>query len=669
MTYQSRVLVAFSIAFPLAGVWGQNQSSALVIEKGAIQDAVVGPKRKAVEAPIDAQDLRVFVHVSRSLYTPEKTNLRIRNLSTGREVQIEVDAAKVQYEITDELLAKLTDDYAAKLVLEFSVLDIKTQTKRRFNPEGVSALSSGSSKWKKSEQSIEIIELPTWVKIDFYSKRRNKGRVDFFLSSEVQTTYVSDADVEAFKEDIQKLSLQRLFKIGWKAIKLSRYEIAIEAFQRTFSYEKQFTPEQKSEASLGLAVARFHQESCADDVMNLLTQADLQSKYRDDVQYYRSRCYFESRQYDRAQSGFRALVSSSHPQYSDTSRLFLAMIDDELDRFDQAETGYLDVIDFVSNTDVVETAQYRLKILQRKRSDYYYDHKWFNAALTLGSGYDTNVISQPNSVSASSLNLKKKASGNLLNLAYVELQPPWRMRTFNQKIAFTFLNLHYFEPDTSKGFDIQSYDVGNRFETRWGPRNLLELGVNYNSIYSGRIETSTELMAVPGGDFKYKRVRGPLSSPDSETEFLYKLGFVRPKVSAITDDLDAKATSHSVGIHHLNKSSKPHVYGPGLDMEYKLAAGKENSLYSGTFSYRWDALWGALTKLGINQEVSFQYLSKFKSESKQKDYLWRYTISLGRTWGANFDTRVQTVLSHNHSSLTEKRYQKIQLNLLLSLFY
>ena len=581
--------------------------------------------------------------------------VRIRNLETGREAVLDVGDENF---LLSDSVRNLFDPEKPILTPEFSVLEIdKSSVPQRVPfPNGVGFYYSRSL----------VFDQPRWRKLGYRTLRGNV-EIRIVLEPHLQTALLSADEAARRRSLMEDQGLRKLFDIGWRALGAKRYDVGLEAFGRMLKRREKLRPDQLSQAHLGHGIARFHQQGCA-TVNEDFLEADRDPRNADDVSYYRALCLVEARKDVEAETIFRELARKQHPRYAEQSRFYLGVIAENDERFEEAESAYLDTIDFASDAGLVQLAKSRLEKLRKAKAAYNYDRKWFSAALVASAGYDSNVVSLPQELSPADYSLSNVSSFPFLGVVYAELKPPLGDR-FDNRYRLTAVALHHSNGQLVETSDIQSYDASTSLGWTMNPKNTATLGLGYNSLYRGPFGKSGEYLASTSFDLKWSRGIGPAANPSAVMDTSFKWALVRPREVAALPDYDLRATSYLLSWRYLFRRT-PNVYGPGIDVEYRPSEGRENSYAALTVLGKWDRPLVESWALSLGQELALQYTPYYQTASDRKDWLVRYTGSVSRLWTSWMETRLQIIGNMSFSSnKSQYQYQRIQGNFLLTLFY
>lgn len=583
--------------------------------------------------------------------------VRIRNLQTGRETIL--DVGDEEFLLSDSVRT-IFDPAKPLLQPEFSVLENKKSAvpQRVPFPNGVGFYYSRSL----------IFDQPYWRKLSYLAQRTGQ-EIRIWLEPQSQTAALG-AEEAARRRNLQEDGgLRKLFDIGWRALTAKRYDVGLEAFSRVLKRKEKLTPEQLSQASLGNGIARFHQQGCA-AVDEDFREADRDPRNSDDVSYYRALCAVEARKDAEAEAIFRELARKQHPRYAEQSRFYLGVIAENDERFDEAESAYLDTIDFAGDAGLVTVAKGRLEKLRKAKADYNYERKWFSGAFMASAGYDSNVVSLPQELSPADYSLSHVSSYPFLGVGYAEIKLPVGQRVDN-RYRFTAVAVHQSNGQLVATSDLQSYDAGTTLGFAFSPKDNGTLGAGYTSLYRGQFRKSSEYLASTNIEAKWSHLVGEAASPRASMDTNFKVSLVRPRQSAVSPDFDLRANSYLLGWRYTMRHKLPQTFGPGVDLEYRPSSGKENTYWSITTLGKWDQPLGPERwALAFGQELAFQYTPYYQSAAKRKDWILRYTASVSRLWTAWFETRIQLIGNASFSSdKSHYQYQRAQANFLLTLFY
>lgn len=595
--------------------------------------------------------------------------LRIRNKATGQSKVI--DLADQEFISSDEV-RELMDPKTQEFKPEFSVLDFERPKK---SPTG----GRGTNPQAQQFTNSLVFDQPVWRELGFRSRRLRGGGVVVELDSKggkilgparVRMPAPTPDEAARRRGLVEGGDVKKLFDIGWRSLNAKRYDLGVIAFGRVLQRKEFLTTEQLMQAHLGLGISKFHQEGCPKIEEHFLI-ADRDPKNFEDIAYYRGLCAVEAKRFDKADPLFKELAKRQSTKYGESSRFFIGVVAENLDQLDDAESAYMDTIDFASDQKLVSLAKARLEAVKQAKIQREFERKWFLAAITGALGYDTNVVQLPQSLSPSDYQISKASSPTALGLVYTEIKPPWT-RAADLKIKYTFLGLHYFSKELYKTYDIQSHEAGLGAAFSPTASDRVSLGLAYNSVFKGPLGEASEYIVTPSFEAKWLMVNGALDNPTGDMEFGFKVGLVRPRFGppeGVTA-LDATANSYVVSYRQNFRRPGNQVIGPGADFEYRPSSGSDNSYGAGTLLGKWDLPIGPDSwQLTANQEAAFQATYYYQSSLKRKDYLLRYTGSVARLWTPWLETRLQFVGTWGLSSESLYRYRRGQLNLLVSAFF
>lgn len=601
--------------------------------------------------------------------------VRIKNAATGQAKVIEV---KDQEFISSDEVRDLMDPKTKVFKPEFAILG----TEKRRKPLSNRRLKPGTEMLTNSL----VFDQPVWRELSFKSLRTRSGAIVFRLEGDTGrvlpgvrayvdspgATVVTSVPLPTPEEAARRRSLmeggdsRKLFDIGWRSLAAKRYDLGLIAFSKLVARKEYLSAEEVTQAHLGRALSRFNQEGCG-KVEEDFRVAERNPKNFDDVTYYRGLCAVEQKNFPAANAHFKALSNKSGSKYEESSRFFLGVVAENEDRLEDAESAYLDTIDFAKDAGLVNLAKTRLENVRRAKEARDYARRWLTAAFTGGLGYDTNVVALPRSLAPADYSLKGKSSPTMLGLMYTEIRPPWT-RAIDLKFKYTLLNLRYLSTEISKNYNILSHEVGVGIGFTPSERDRITMDIAYNSIFKTTSGTLGEFMATPSFAVGWQGIFGPLEAPTSDMAVDLKVGLARPRVSAAAPSYDASANSYALTNRYNMREASGDVWGPGLDFEYHPAVGSEISYYSATALAKWDQPvgpedWG----LYSSQELSFQYVPYYQSSASRKDKLVKYTGSVAHMWWGVLETRLQYIGTMSFSSVPANyRYNKGQFNLLLS---
>ncbi len=585
--------------------------------------------------------------------------LRIKNTQTGKEAVLDITDEDF---ISSEVVRSLLDSDNQVLVPEFSILEsVKTVRSRLPAPTDPSL---GGFRISKSL----IFDQPTWKTIGFRAQRLKSGIVKIEIDPKVKNIVISVEEAARRRSLREARGLKTLFDAGFAALNKYQYAVSLEAFERILKKMDVLDAEQKVQAHFGRGVSNFHQKGCSEAQKDFKV-ADVNPKYFEDISYYRGLCFVESKKFDDAQTLFQELVKRQSALYAEPSRFYLGVVAENKESYDEAESAYLDTIDFANDKKLVELAKERLELVKRLKAEANFQRRLVNFATTLGYGYDTNVIALPQGLSPADYNVTNQASGSVMGMGMMEIKVPFWGQSIDQRLRFTGLLMHYLQSDISSAYDIQSYDGSTSFGFITGERNNWVLGGGYNLVYLGSVGSSVQYLATPSGEIKLQRFFGPLQNPTSDWETGFKYSKVIAKTAAATPESDGNAQSFAFTNRFNFRESSPDVYGPGFDFEFRPATngGTDTSYWSTTLLGKWDFPIAA-ESLGLllNQEAAIQYSDYYQGSAGRKDTVAKYTVSVAKGWFEMMETRLQFIASKSFSNVSTSQYSKFQLNFTVS---
>ncbi|MBS1983738.1 MAG: hypothetical protein JST16_06155 [Bdellovibrionales bacterium] len=596
--------------------------------------------------------------------------LRVVNKATGQQKVI--DLADQEF-IGSEEVRDLLDPKTQVFKPEFSILDSE---QRRSPPQALRS-TTGSPLTRSL-----VFDQPIWRELGYSPRapRVKNGPIVFKLDSKAgralnpnETTVTGlpapTADEAARRRGLQEGGdIRKLFDIGWRAIAAKRYDLGVIAFERLIKKGDLLDAEQVAQAHLGHGLSSFHQNGCA-KLEEDFRIAERNPSNKEDISYYRGMCFVEAKQFPAAEKQFTELAKMQSAKYGESSRFFLGVVAENQERYDDAESSYLDTIDFAQDQRLVGLAKTRLENVRQLRAQKDFESKWFMVMATLGGGYDTNVVGLPQSVSPADFALTNEASASWLGLLYTEVRPPWT-RSADWKLKYTFLTLNYTRGEIADSNDIKSHEIGTSVGFQPTKEDHLGMGLSYNSVYKGRWGHSGEYLATPAFEVNWQQVQGAVENPTSDFDLSGKVSLARPKMAS-SAELDSYATSYLVAFRQNYHLKGGETMGPGLDLEVRPARGSDVSYYAGTLLGKWDFPLGEESlQMFINQELALQYSNYYQSSASRKDALLRYTGSISKLWSSSFESRLQFIGTATYSSVpTKYQYHKAQINLLLTAFY
>jgi hypothetical protein len=595
----------------------------------------------------------------------EGGKIRVTNRLTGRSKTLEVSHRRT---LTEDDVGDLVDPDGG-FEPEFSLLT----SDGKYRP--LRSLSPAST---KLAQSL-IFDRPLWRGVGYDARDTEAARI-FRLRKQMgplqpwrpdppfATPSPSPAVEAAKRSKLETAEIRRLFDEGWAALHSKQNDVAFTDFSALVAGEGSLSAEQRTQAHLGRGMARFHQEGCA-KVEEDFVIAEKDPKHYDDVTYFRGLCLVEGKKFAEAEPLFRSLVNKTGSTYGESARFLFATTCENQEKYDDAESAYLDLIEFGEDANLVKISKERLEAVRALRAAKEYERKWYVAAATLALGYDTNVVSLPQSLAPSAYNITRPSSPSAMGLVFAELKIPY-VKIFDPRVRYSFLTLSYLRSEL-KTNDIQSHDAGGSLSYTLNDQHRFSAGLGYNSVFLGPMGLSGEYIATPSLDASWQRTRGTAEAPLGDDTVSAKLSFARPRKHVELEVFDATSNSYLVGYRRTTRTESGNVFGPGADLEYKPAKGKENSIVALSALGRWDLPVGPqILEIYASQEVALIYTRYYESSGKRKDTLARYTGSIAKLWKPWLETRFQVIGTLNFSSLKANyQYRKGQVNLLVSAFF
>lgn len=591
------------------------------------------------------------------------SKLRVRNISAGTQIVLNLNPEQTNISISE--LSSLVASEEQEALLEFSILRV-SRTKELILPPNA-LRNSGEDVLRMFEGSTQL----QWKVLGYRVLRTKSGEVFMEVSDRLKTLFITPEQSYRRLQVTEERNLKRLFELAWRAISIEQYELAREGFQKILERESRLNFEQKAQVHLGLATSKYHLQGCGAEVNAHFIEADRDAQNRDDVSYYRALCSMTQKDFVNAEILFKDLVLKRHPGYSEASAFYLGVIAEEDERYDEAESAYMDTIDFSSDKALIELAQQRLENVRELQKYSSYGIKWISGGLSASGAYDSNVIALPSGVSPSSFGLSKEASLLMSHVAFLSLSPPWSSSLQNN-INYSFLMNMHFEKEIGNIYDSNAHDVGTQFQFNTSDRSVQSLGGSWTRVATGILGQSEEALKTYMGYYQYRRMLGsdPLR-PDQVLDLTLKYLAIRPSVAPVSATRDLHANSYTLQFKFSRREDAPHVHGPEAQIEYRPSKGIENSLWDYRLGGFWDYTFnGGNSAWYLSQRGYFSYKPYFESVSNRHDYTFNYMGALGRTWGSHFDTRLQFQGNLNFSTRQlDYQYQQAALSLLVTAYF
>jgi len=604
--------------------------------------------------PIDSSkgvEIKIPEHLQK-----KGSKLRIRNLSTGKEVILTVGDEDF---ISSDVVRNLTESSTMSLVPEFSVLT-SVKKEGRINAPSDPSLSRNFNKGK-----FAYVQ-PIWRPVPFALQKISSGATKIYIDTK-QSAVPLSADEAAKRRALQESAgLKKLFDVGFKALSSYRFAISLEAFKRILDKSDYLSETQLRQAHLGHGISSFHQKGCQHIDADFKI-ADQDPKNFDDVSYYRALCFVEARRFDDAGGLFRDLTKRLSPTYAEQSRFYLGVVAENQERFDEAETAYMDTIDFANDQRVVGLAKQRLEIVKRLKAERSYESKWFAMSLSSAVGYDTNVVALPQGLSPSDYNLSNVKSLNYMGLASFDIKPKLSARVENH-LRYTFLAMHYQDSAISSTSDLQTHNAAFSADFAIGAKDNMGFTVDYTSVFLGPIKTSNEYLANIGGELRWSFLKGETKAPSGDMTWNFKFTGTQPRVESLTAESNSEAQSYLLGWRYNSRKNLPSVLGIGVDLEYRPSLGVDNSYFSPALLGTWaHPLAGESAGLYLSHEAQIQDSYYFeRSSGTRNDYVFKYTGNLSKVWWEKVETKLQFIGTMSFSNVSTYRYNKAQINFLVS---
>ena len=594
--------------------------------------------------------------------------IRIRNKATGQAKTIDLGDEEF---ISSDAVRELMDPKTQAFKPEFAVLG-QEEKRRPYNER--KSLKPGMSPLTRSL----VFDQPAWRQVGFKPFKTKSGQIVFKLDAQpglvvAGATAITSVPMPTPDEASRRRALmepgdiRKLFDIGWRSLAAHRYDLGYIAFGRLLNRKDMLSPDQATQAHLGHGISTFHQQGCGKIEQDFVF-AEKNPKNQEDVFYYRGLCYVEAKRYPEADAMFKVLAQKNGSKYAESSRFFVGVVAENQERYEDAESAYMDTIDFASDKHIVSLAKTRLEAAKQARIQRDFARKWFTLALTGAAGWDSNVVGLPRSLAPADYSLKNKSSGSLLGLMYTEVKPPWT-RSIDLKFKYTLLQLSYLSAEIKPNYNIRSHEIGTSVAFNPSDRDQVGLGISYNSILKATAGTVGEFMVTPAFEVSWQKTQGPLDAPVSDIATTFRVSLQRPRAIP-SPTFDATANSYLLSTRYNMRHVAGHTFGPGLDIEYKPASGTEVSYYSASLLGKWDSPVGPESwEMYATQEGGLQYTPYYDSASKRKDTILKYSGAVARLMTSWMELRLQFVGTMSLSSQSTYAYNKAQFNLMVNAFF
>lgn len=597
--------------------------------------------------------------------------LRIRNLSSGAQIVVNINSNHPF--VSASVLSRLVSSPDQEWLPEFSVLasNVPRKATRDVIPPALRVRRSVLESRGQSAAETQSMEQLTWRVLGYRLLRAPSGLTYLEVSDGVKTLFITPEQAARRLKAKEQRNLSRLFDLAWRAMAIQRYDIGRDGFSKIQKREKLLDTEQKAQVNLGMATSSYHLEGCSKSVDSYLIEADRDVQNRDDVSFYRALCNLAREDYKDAEILFKDLVEKQHAGYSEASSFYLGVIAEADERFDEAETAYLDTIDFAADSSLVTLAQQRLQNVRALKQIHSYQTKWISGGLNLGIAYDSNVVALPGELSPASYGLTKQSSLVSTDIAFLSLTPPWSP-SFTHSLSYNFLISKHFDEGISKIYDSHAHDIGTQFQFNSSLSTSHSLGYSWSSISLGPLGSSQETLR---SQTAYYLLRNMVGSSESRTPSFLDLTFrflaIRPTLPVTIPETNLNSNGYAFTAKYSRRSSYPHVHGPEGTIEVRPSEGSENSLRELRGGYFWDYTFaGGRSPWYVSQSGYFSFKTYYESALKRKDYALNYLGSIGRTWGGGFDTKLQAQGILNFSTRKiDYQYKQSSISLLVTAYF
>ncbi len=600
-------------------------------------------------------------------------SLRVKNLSNGRFVIIKKD--QIGDSISVSSLSGLVDSEDEVWLPEFSVLQKQFQPvtretlprsllvqKREMAPEGL-----GKALIEPEEKSQKDL---LWKQIGYrISKESQDGKWSLRLNENVVINFLTLEQASRRREIQESSEISKLFDIGWRSLEIAKYDLSAEAFEKLIEQQNKLNLKQKAQAYLGRAVTRFNLEGCAERLQDELLEADRDSRNQDDVGYYRALCALEEENYLEAENLFKEIVAKGHAQYGETSAFYIGVIAEKQERYDQAESVYLDTIDFTSDPAIVQLAKERLSYVRYLKNKYELSDSILHGGLSVTGAWDSNVVALPLELSPADYGLSKESSAYISTLGFLSLVPPWSSK-FSHQINYNFFVTHYQEPSLVAAYDSMIHDIGTSFGFSSSSTINHSLSVSFSTVRVGSWGASYESLRSHSLSYQLRNIR--VDSKNHPRRFVdYSFGFsnVLLKSAVSSPDYNPGAEGVSFGVKISELESESNVYGPIMSIEYRPARGREVSLGQLNVGGFWDIQFPN-RPMYFSQQAGFVFKDFYQSARSREDYQLNYSANLVWRLASSLELKFQYYGLLNVSSVPiEYQYSAHRLSVVLSAYF
>lgn len=599
-------------------------------------------------------------------------SLRIKNLGTGQFVIVRLDSFDQTLPVST--LSKLVSSKKEMFLPEFSILQKTDETNsQRALPQALlvqkrdmaPALALSKSTKKRRSQTKLI-----WKRIGYRVKKNSKTNAWKLVLAENLYTKFLTAEQALERRKVQgSAATSKLFDIGWRSLEISKFDLALQAFSRLLKKTPNLSQEQKSQANLGWAVATFSQDGCVENINDFLLEADRDPENQSDVSYYRALCLLEEEKFQEAENSFRALTDSNHQEYGESSTFYLGVIAEKQGRLSDAETAYLDVIDFASDESILSLAKERLSFVKYLQRRYALTDSIISGGVGLTGAYDTNAVALPQDLSPASYGLSKQSASYLSSLMFFTLTPPWSPK-WSQQLNYNFFVTHYLDESLVADYDSMVHDLGTTFNFSTSSTLSHTLSLAFTTIRVGSWGASYEALRSHGLTYQLRQI---ILDKRNQAKRLYDFSLKFSNVLLISDVANPVFNPGAEGLALEVKISEVdtprHTYGPEFEIEYRPSRGTEVSSGKLRFGGFWDYQFSK-RPMYVTQEANFTYKDYYQSSGDRKDYQLNYIGALGWKIADGLDFKLQYKGLLNVSSLPSSyQYSAHNFNATLSVYF
>ncbi len=407
---------------------------------------------------------------------------------------------------------------------------------------------------------------------------------------------------------------------------------------------------------MGCAAARRDLETSAKD-----------PRFVEETTYFLSLCAVESRDFPKAKEGFTKLVKEQSPKFQEPARFYLGVVADGQDEWTEAESHYLDTIDFAEDKRLVDLSKERLGAMKERRSRTWAENKVLTAFTSFGLGYDSNVVSLPQNLSPSSFGVTSPSSANAMFLGVLEAKNPW-VKAVEHRVRYTGVVLHQLRSELVAN-DLQSHELATSLDRPVTKDDFVGMTLGYNGLFVGRLADFPHYMNVASLDLRWTRVTEAVPGRDVEWTSTLRGSLYDAKVGEGTST-DADGHGYRFGLFRTVREGLVSK-APGFEFECRPADGTDAAYWAASLVGRYELPVGPKDwALKLSNEAALQWTSYYASENGRRDTLLRYTGALARLWAPYFETRLQLTGQMNFSTESvTNRFNRFQTNLTASLFY